>query len=312
MTEPRITEVLSGTGFLEGPVWRDGRLYVSCVPDRTVLAIDATGRIEEVLVLPAHPTGLAWSPFGDLLIVGLDDRRLRRWDGSEVTEVADLSPLCAGNTNDIVVDRTGRSYISTLARNALATPIEEMDVPSNVLSVEPDGSIVDRGGALRFGNGMAITADGATLLASQTYSGRVSAFDIGDDGGLSNQRDWFVFEDRAEGADGPGVWARRPAPDGIAIDVEDGLWVSDASGSGICRIVEGRGIVDIVSTGDLAVIAATLGGADGRTLYMCAATPLNRTADHGGQQCCVLSCEVAIPGPEAIHAAGTWPKAGRD
>lgn len=54
---------------------------------------------------------------------------------------------------------------------------------------------------IQFPNGMVITPDNRTLIASESFAGRLTAFDIGADGGLSNRR---VF------ADGLG-------PDGICL-----------------------------------------------------------------------------------------------
>ena len=43
-----------------------------------------------------------------------------------------------------------------------------------------------------------ITPDGATLIVGETIGGRYTAFDIGDDGSLSNKRSWAQLD----GSDG--------------------------------------------------------------------------------------------------------------
>jgi sugar lactone lactonase YvrE len=65
-------------------------------------------------------------------------------------------------------------------------------------------------GDVAFPNGMAITPDGGTLIVAESYANRLTAYDIGADGGLGNRR----------------VWAETPGdhPDGICIDAEDAVW----------------------------------------------------------------------------------------
>ncbi len=58
-------------------------------------------------------------------------------------------------------------------------------------------------GDLAFPNGMVITPDNQTLIISESFTGRLIAFDIADDGSLSKRRVW------AEGL-GPDVcWLLR-------------------------------------------------------------------------------------------------------
>jgi sugar lactone lactonase YvrE len=55
-----------------------------------------------------------------------------------------------------------------------------------------------------------ITPDGSTLIVSETFAGRIHAFTITDDGGLTDQR---LFAD---------LGAER-RPDGICLDAEGAL-----------------------------------------------------------------------------------------
>ena len=69
---------------------------------------------------------------------------------------------------------------------------------------------------------MVITPDGRTLIISESFAGRLTAFGIDPDGGLSGRR---VF------ADGLG-------PDGITMDAEGAIWVS-TGGFSVARVAEG-------------------------------------------------------------------------
>src|SRR4029453_15691729 len=124
---------------------------------------------------------------------------------------------------------------------SVGTPGYDMRNPPSPLPaaelvlVRPDGSaeVVDR--SVLFPNGPAVTPDGRTLIVAETMGGRLSAFDIGEEGPL-----W----DRGTYAELSG----RP-PDGIALDAEGAVWVADASGKACVRVREGGEITDVVDTG---------------------------------------------------------------
>lgn len=83
--------------------------------------------------------------------------------------------------------------------------------------------------------------------------------------------------------------------DGIAVDADGAVWVANLFGNEAVRVVEGGQITDRISTGDLACYACALGGADGRTLFLCAAPPsATRRADRNAR---LLACPVAVPAP---------------
>ena len=56
--------------------------------------------------------GSGWLPDGSLLVVSMKDQRLlRRSPTATVTEHADLSDVCGGHLNDMVVDASGRAFV---------------------------------------------------------------------------------------------------------------------------------------------------------------------------------------------------------
>ena len=102
---------------------------------------------------------------------------------------------------------------------------------------------------------MVITPDGRTLIISESFAGRLTAFGIDGDGGLSGRR---VF------ADGLG-------PDGITMDAEGAVWVS-AGGFSVVRVAEGGRVLQRVGLAEnRAPFALMLGGPDRRTLFICTA-----------------------------------------
>jgi sugar lactone lactonase YvrE len=109
---------------------------------------------------------------------------------------------------------------------------------------------------IAFPNGMTVTPDNSTLVIAESFAGRLTAFDIADDGGLSNRR----------------VWADGVGPDGICMDAEGAIWtgVGQFGENLVGRVREGGEVLERVQL-DLPCFACMLGGEDGKTLFMLAA-----------------------------------------
>ena len=105
---------------------------------------------------------------------------------------------------------------------------------------------------------MVVTPDNSTLIVSESFAGRLTAFDIAADGSLSNRR----------------VWADGIGPDGICIDAEGAIWTlvgghphphgprrraPRASASGSAKAARSLERIEL----DRAGFACMLGGPDG-------------------------------------------------
>jgi sugar lactone lactonase YvrE len=103
---------------------------------------------------------------------------------------------------------------------------------------------------------MVVTPDNSTLIISESFTGRLIAFDIEADGSLSNRR----------------VWAEGLGPDGICMDAEGAIWVGagDAPEGAVVRVREGGEVLQRIEH-DRAIFAAMLGGPDRKTLFLLAA-----------------------------------------
>src|SRR4051794_37043128 len=70
-------------GFPEAPRWREGRLWFSDFHDRLVRRVTPDGGLDVALDLDDSPSGLGWTPDGELLVVSMTRRALLRVrDGS--------------------------------------------------------------------------------------------------------------------------------------------------------------------------------------------------------------------------------------
>jgi SMP-30/Gluconolactonase/LRE-like region len=91
---------------------------------------------------------------------------------------------------------------------SLTSPLVFGRLPGIIALVTPDGSAREVANGIAFPNGMVVTPDGATLIISESFAGKLAAFDVAEDGGLSNRRDW------ASGVGPDGIWIDAKARSG--------------------------------------------------------------------------------------------------
>ena len=248
--EPAALEaqlLLTGLVIGESPRWHDDHLWFAHWGTGEIVAVDLDGNSE---VVGQGPPGLGWSidwlPDGRLLVTGQELMR-REPDGSMVRH-ADLSAVAEHGWNEIVVDGRGNIYLNGVGFRFG----EEEFQPGIIALVTPDGSARQVADGIAFPNGMVVTPDNSTLIVSESFAGRLTAFDIAADGSLSNRR----------------VWADGLGPDGICIDAEGAVWTG--SGANACvRVRDGGEMLERVEL-DRAPFACMLGGPDGRTLFVMA------------------------------------------
>jgi sugar lactone lactonase YvrE len=244
--------LLTGLVIGESPRWHEDRLWFAHWGTQEIVAVDLEGNAEVVVrgVRSTPPPGLGWSidwlPDGRLLVTGEGLMRIAP-DGSLVHH-ADLSGLGVDGFNEIVVDGRGNIYVN----GGCDFRPGEGRAPGIIALVTPDGSARRVADGIAFPNGMAVTPDNSTLIIAESFAGRLTAFDIADDGGLSNRR----------------VWADGVGPDGICIDAEGAVWtgVGGMSDNLVGRVREGGEVLDHVQL-DMPSFACMLGGEDGRTLF---------------------------------------------
>lgn len=255
------TEILAeGLYFGEGPRWHQGKLWFSDFFDHAVKTVDLDGRVDRMITVDDRPSGLGWLPDGRLLVVSMHHRTVLRQEHGELVVHADLGHIATGECNDMVVDAEGRAYVGNFgfdfqAATAAGNVREALAAHGGAVlaRIDPDGSAHAVATGLQFPNGMVITPDGATLIVAETFGRRLTAFDIADDGGLSNQR----------------VWAElgRALPDGICLDADGAVWLADARGPRCIRVRQGGEVLQEVTTSQ-PCFACALGGPDGTTLFM--------------------------------------------
>ena len=242
--EPKI--LMEGIGLGESPRWHEGRLWFSDWVAHEVIGLDPSGGHEVMAEVDAFPFSIDWLPDGPMLITA--GQRLLRLeaDGSLVTHI-DLSDLSDHGWNEIVVDGRGNAYVNSVGFDLMGG---EEPKPGIVAVVTPDGSARQVADGLAFPNGMVVTPDDSALIVAESYEGRLTAFEVGEGGELSNRRVWA---DLGEGGDG------------ICMDADGAIW--SPKFQRCVRVREGGEVLDEIEL-DRFCFACMLGGDDGRTLFL--------------------------------------------
>lgn len=282
--------VREGFQYLEGARWHRGELWCSDIPQGTVYRMrPEEGHVEIAAEVDAKPSGLGFRPDGTPLVVTQADSALRRLTPDGGTEIIAALEGVAVGANDMWVDAQGRAYITQIGYD-LFNGGEPVGRPMVIVS--PAGEVSVAGEGLVCPNGVGLSPDGKTLYVAETFTYRLTAFDVDEHGGLSNQRVLKQF-DRLE----------TDAVDGLCVDSAGGIWVTTPFSSQVRRILPDGTVTDTVTTHTPGhfVVSCALGGPDLRTLYLCTAeTDMERMANNFEGTARIEAVTVDIPG-SAVH-----------
>ena len=264
--EPKV--LLSGIGFPEGLRWHEGELWFSDFLTRWVCSVDMRGQLLRRSYVAGQPSGLGFRADGTALAVSMMDRKVVALTPGHLTIVGDLTRIAGGACNDMAVDQHGRAYVTGFGYEAMYESIDP-NRTTPIFLVDENGQVSEVGGELNMPNGIAISADGRTLIVAETTAERLTAYEIASDGSLDKRREFASMPGRS--------------PDGICIDAEGAVWVSCYLSGEFARVREGGEILELIQrpTGHWAA-ACALGGPDGRTLF-CAIARTNLEKIVSGQ-----------------------------
>ncbi len=278
MSYELVELVTEGLRFPESPRWHEGALWFSDMYGGAVYRLDGA-ELTRIAEVPGRPSGIGWLPGGDMLVVSMHDRAVLRFGTEGESVHADVGEFVTGDPNDMIVDASGRAYLGNFGRGYAEG--SEVQAASLVI-VEPDGSARVGAEGLLFPNGPALSADGKRLIVAEGFRQVLTEFEVGGDGELGARR---TFADLA-----------GELPDGIALDRDDGVWVALPLRQEFVRVERGGNVTARISVAPRGAFACALGGADGRTLFMCTALGTRDQIRDGQSEGAILSCQVALPG----------------
>lgn len=213
------TVLIGGVAFAEGPTFDSkGNFYFTNYMKRgTVGRMTPDGTVSIWFTLDrGAPNGMRVDRQDRVLVADQDGGRLLRIDatGSRMEVLADAfegRPL--NGPNDVIVDREGNIYFTDPKGSSAQKRVGAL------YRLRTDGKLERLLTGLAFPNGLALTPDGRSLYYVESYLSRLSAFDVGPNGEVTNHRALAQF---------------LPHPlDGIAFDEHSRLWITHYSAKSI-------------------------------------------------------------------------------
>ncbi len=230
-----MTTYATGLTWGEGPRWSGDALWLSDTQGGTLChGVPGDWTVHQ---LTSQSNGLGFLPDGRLAGSVMRENRVGIWDGQEFAAYADLSRIATGPLGDMIGDVSGGLYVDDVG---FAAHLGEDPKPGRVIYVDAHGDSQVAADNIEFPNGLALIDGGKTLVIAETWAQRLTAFSVGADGSLSEQR---LYADLSQ------VVGPEARPDGICHAPQGGVWVATLTGHAVAR-VDGDSLLDVVSTGD--------------------------------------------------------------
>lgn len=248
----QLETLAHGYGLIEGPRVDEGnRLHFSDVPNGGVYRRNPDGVIETLIPRRRGVGGIALNAAGGIVCSG---RSLICWD--EATKQSrDLFTEWEGRAlrglNDLTVDAQGSVFVGSLEFDALSS---DKPIPGNVFRVDPPNTVTKLWEGIEVTNGMGFSPDARLLYHCDSTTRAVWVYDVTGDRRLKDRR----------------VFARLPEgwPDGMAVDVEGGVWVAVVRYGEVVRFKVNGTVERRIKMPAEMVTSLCFGGADMMDLYV--------------------------------------------
>ncbi|MEN3943996.1 SMP-30/gluconolactonase/LRE family protein [Prosthecobacter sp. SYSU 5D2] len=269
--DSKVEVLATGFNWSEGPVWKDGQILFSDVPENTVFAWKEGDTSAATFLKPSGSlsgngqgsNGLAVDAAGSLILCQHGERRIARLekDGS-FTSLADKYEGKRFNSpNDLVIAKSGAIFFTDPPYGMKKGT--EPDAPYHgVYRLDKDGHVSLIIEDILWPNGIALSPDEKTLYiaVSDKDNARLMAYDLQADGSVKNGRLFFHAQPlKSE--------ARKGGCDGMKVDVKGNIWTTGPGGVLVIS-PEGKHLGSIltgVPTGNCA-----WGGPEKDTMYVTA------------------------------------------
>jgi xylono-1,5-lactonase len=256
----KIETLAFGYGLIEGPrVDGAGNLYFSDVTNGGVFRRRPSGEIETVVPKRRGVGGIALHAEGGIVISGKNICHVK--DGAtRVLFARDDIP----GFNDLFTDAQGRVYTGSMLTSPFGDTVGERKL-GDCFRIDGEGRATALYGGVSLTNGIGFSPDGRRLYHSDTARGLVLVHEI-DSAGRATP----LAPIRVEGS-----------PDGLAIDVEGGVWVALYEAGAVVRFKSDGSPDRRISVPARAVTSLCFGGADLRDLYVVSADNTDEPARKG-------------------------------
>lgn len=237
------------TRNIEGPnVDKKGNLYVvNFQKDGTIGVVDKKGKVKLFVTLPEGSTANAimFDANGNLLLADFTGHNVLKVD--KKTKL--VSVYCHSDKfnqpNDLCINKKGQLF---------ASDPNWKEGTGNLWRIDTNGVEVLLAGNMGTTNGIELSPDEKILYVNESVQRKIWAFDVDDNGNISNKRLFKEFSDFGF--------------DGMKCDLEGNLYITRYGKGTILIITPDGEIVREVELKGKSASNITFGGKDGRTCYV--------------------------------------------
>lgn len=263
-----VSRLATGFSFTEGPVFdNNGGILFTDISRSDIVRYDiAQGTTEIVDGNSGGANGLYFNADGNLISMDGQRRQVskRQVDDMRVVEsvLADeWNSLRFNNPNDLVIASDGGIYFTDPDYG------NRNSQPEAAYYINPAGELSQIISGFRRPNGIMLSPNEDTLYLAVEAETRIMAYDIGDDGLPTNEREFALTNTDSNGVVVPSI---SNGPDGMTVDaagnlyaaVQDAVWAWSPSGERLFELDVPENPTNVVF------------GGDGSTLYITARTSL--------------------------------------
>ena len=246
-----FTTLASGFGLLEAPrVDEQDRLYFSDVPNGGVYRLNPNGKVDTVVPKRKGVGGMMFNESGGIVMTGrglilFDEKTgnsrglFTEWEGK---------PL---SFNDLTTNDSGSVYTGQINFDPLTS---NKPIPGSLFRIDPPGRATKLWDGIEVTNGLGLSPDRKHLYHCDSPTGGVWVYDVTADGGVKDRR---VFAKMPQG------W-----PDGMAVDVEGGLWVAAVRAGEVVHFGKDATVKKRIKVPSTMVTSLVFGGRDMQDLYI--------------------------------------------
>lgn len=232
--DAKIEVLATGFNWSEGPVWKDGEIVFSDVPENTVFGWKEGETTARVVLKPSGSlsgdgqgsNGLAVDKNGSLILCQHGERRIARLekDGTFTALADHYQGKKFNSPNDLVIAKDGTIFFTDPPYGMKkGTP---QDAPYHgVYRLGTDGKVSLAIEDIRWPNGIALSPDQKTLYiaVSDKDASRVMAYDVKPDGSTGNGRVLFNAQPLKSAE-------RKGGCDGMKVDTQGNIWTTGPGG----------------------------------------------------------------------------------
>lgn len=232
--EAKIEILATGFNWSEGPVWRDGQILFSDVPENTVFGWKEGSTSAATFLKPSGSlnsegqgsNGLAVDAEGNLILCQHGERRIARLekDGSFTSLADNYQGKRFNSPNDLVIAKSGTLFFTDPPYGMKKGT--EPDAPYHgIYRLGTDGKVSLIIEDIRWPNGIALSQDQKTLFiaVSDKDANRIMAYDLQEDGSVKNGRVFFNAQPLKSNE-------RKGGCDGMKVDTQGNIWTTGPGG----------------------------------------------------------------------------------